>query len=1384
MTTSPATEPNGAAPGSGTRGTTPAGRFRLNRAGILNVWQYDAQEFTFGDGRLLLRGANGAGKSKTLEMLLPFALDGDKSRLTASAKHHTSLLWLMTDGYDGPGRVGYIWVEFLRTDAHGAQEAFTCGVGIRASASQRSATAWHFATEKRIGIDFSLEEDGSPLPRGRLAEVLDDDGYVFERAAAFKEHVGRTLFGLEPAAYDDVLRLLYWLRQPQIGEDIEPAKLTGQLSQALPQLDEQALRAAGETFDELASFGEQIERRATAADVLGVLASAYADYARAVVADRARAVRDALHTERQLRTKVKRAQQDVDRLAAEQAAADDVRAAELAAMGQDEARLRTLRDSPEFRSQRRLAELVAIAERDRRQAHDAAARCDRAAQVAGKRQEAAATRGTAARGLLDSLVSQARALHTRLRAAVPGSPGIVVGAALESGELARTDQIAAITAALDHALELLGQARSEVSVRLAAVAVVRAALTEADIAAAAQREADRAADDAERRWEAARARLREAELAAEEALGDFTLRLREWAAQAPAPVEVTLPTEWDAEAVEQVPHLAQAAAAPTLDAWRSDLGRAASRRDAAQVQIAELRRRRAEVAAERDPAPPRPALPRTDRPDGRALWQVVDFAEGLSEAERAGLEAALQASGLLDAWVRPGGRLLDRELRDVVLVGATAHNDGDPGDSDTGIGSGGVDAGSHSTLARFLTPDIPDDCDLHLDDVRSVLAAVGSNVPGATAWVRPDGTWRLGPAHGRSAKDAAQYIGATARAQERLRRLAELDAALVEQEAQRDAAIAEHDSLAAAVAALTAWVTAVPSGRSLLDAWTRADERRGAEARAGDDNQTAQAAARAARAAAAEARSRLQRSATEHDLPPEEGALAAVDQALRALDADLAGTERDIPAIRTSLGSWEEAMALWQEAVATLAEERDAADRAEQRAGEAAAEADTLRATVGASIDQLNQAIGEADQSRIGHERAAAAAQARGNTLREEHGAARAEARNADERLAEHLDRRSVTVAALAATAGVPGLLAATGASSEHCDEVTRLVDHPVDEAVGPRTAEAVQVLGEVTDGDPGAALNRVWKAHAEATSGPAADHQPAVAEYGDLLAVSGRDEAGEASIVELASRVDAGVRRDRELLTEREKKQFEQHILGELGDAIRRCSREADELVTAMNQQLHRVTTSQGIRVKLDWKLRDDVPAEAREAVRLLAQPVGALTATERARLRDVLHQLIEVSRSERPELSYSEHLAAALDYRVWSEFTIRYNRPEGEGNWERLHRRSALSQGEQKVLCYLPLFAAAAAHFTSLAGAAPYAPRLVLLDDAFPKIDVRTHPLLFGLLVQLDLDFVITSERLWGDHDTVPSLAIYEALRDPGQRGIAQYEYRWDGRALHSLG
>lgn len=52
-------------------------RWQPLRAGLVDLFYYDVEEFHFHDGRLLLRGNNGTGKSKVLALTLPFLLDGE-----------------------------------------------------------------------------------------------------------------------------------------------------------------------------------------------------------------------------------------------------------------------------------------------------------------------------------------------------------------------------------------------------------------------------------------------------------------------------------------------------------------------------------------------------------------------------------------------------------------------------------------------------------------------------------------------------------------------------------------------------------------------------------------------------------------------------------------------------------------------------------------------------------------------------------------------------------------------------------------------------------------------------------------------------------------------------------------------------------------------------------------------------------------------------------------------------------------------------------------------------------------------------------------------------------------------------------------------------------
>ena len=45
-------------------------RWVPHRVGLVNYWYYDEEEFHFSNGKLLLRGGNGSGKSVTMQSFI------------------------------------------------------------------------------------------------------------------------------------------------------------------------------------------------------------------------------------------------------------------------------------------------------------------------------------------------------------------------------------------------------------------------------------------------------------------------------------------------------------------------------------------------------------------------------------------------------------------------------------------------------------------------------------------------------------------------------------------------------------------------------------------------------------------------------------------------------------------------------------------------------------------------------------------------------------------------------------------------------------------------------------------------------------------------------------------------------------------------------------------------------------------------------------------------------------------------------------------------------------------------------------------------------------------------------------------------------------------
>ncbi len=157
----------------------------------------------------------------------------------------------------------------------------------------------------------------------------------------------------------------------------------------------------------------------------------------------------------------------------------------------------------------------------------------------------------------------------------------------------------------------------------------------------------------------------------------------------------------------------------------------------------------------------RPTIPHTRKADrngrpGQALWQAVDFVSEADDGVRAGLEAALEASGLLDAWILPDGRM---------FIGETEH--------DVSLVSRPLVTGR--TLADWLVhcgePSVQ-------DAVETFLCAVScaDTDDGAEMWVSPAGHFRLGALSGTWEKSRATYIGHSARERARLKRIEELEA--------------------------------------------------------------------------------------------------------------------------------------------------------------------------------------------------------------------------------------------------------------------------------------------------------------------------------------------------------------------------------------------------------------------------------------------------------------------------------------------------------------------------------------------------------------------------------------------------------------------------------
>lgn len=232
--------------------------WQMNRIGLLDFWYYDDQEFEFLDGRMLLRGANGSGKSVTMQSFIPLLLDGNMrpERLDPFGSRARKMEnYLLEEGDEREERTGYLYMELKRMDS---DSYITIGMGIRARKNKKLDT-WYFCVTdgRRIGRDLFLYKDLQSritCTKQELKNRIGEGGRVMETQGEYAQCVNRLLFGFETMEeYQEMLDLLIQLRTPKLSKDFKPTIINEILSSSLQTLSEDDLRPMSEAIENMDS---------------------------------------------------------------------------------------------------------------------------------------------------------------------------------------------------------------------------------------------------------------------------------------------------------------------------------------------------------------------------------------------------------------------------------------------------------------------------------------------------------------------------------------------------------------------------------------------------------------------------------------------------------------------------------------------------------------------------------------------------------------------------------------------------------------------------------------------------------------------------------------------------------------------------------------------------------------------------------------------------------------------------------------------------------------------------------------------------------------------------------------------------------------------------
>lgn len=1375
-------------------GAQQQGRWQMSRAGVLNFWFYEDEEFALEDGRLVLRGANGSGKSVTMQSFLPLVLDGDKRphRLDPfGSKDRRIEYYLLGEKDEHTDRTGYLWLEFRHT-RKGIYK--TVGIGLRARKGASQVGFWGFVLEdgRRVNHDFwlydrvlRLEGAGKfPLDRKSLEASIGPGGQVVQEQGAYRDLVNRALFNFHDRdAYADLLQLLVQLRSPKLSKDVKPTAIYEVLVQALPPLHEEELRPLSEVMEDMDQLADRLDELKLHQAELTKLNRSYEQYNRYHVYQsgerllQAKAASDETHRQsgallKQLQAELNeeaRAQEELQ-AAREQIVAID---SELELLSRSEAMEKqreleqaeqSLKETQHYAEQTQKRLTAALTGRNAAQHAREKAQVEMAEQLANQ---------TNALEHLEDLAGDMEfghhGVYHRYWTPEPPEETAFSGAWLKDLEEHRT----AVTEALKLA-EQEQEAERRVAEYDKELGRMRAQRDEAE---QTMRAAETSAEDALHRW-------KEGMLEWKEELRE--LKLGEQAVQ--LLFEASADLTYEHQNVEAVLRPAKEEAdrqKQSLVVSKLELEQQAK---LVRGEVRKLEEEKREWQSAREPEPPRSEARLATRRgygarQGAPLFELCEFRSSLSPQEQASVEQALLAAGMLDAWVRPEGtigRLTER-------------------DEEVWITPAPLEWGY--TLADVLKPMPSPESGVAERVVEEALRsfAWGEGFDGSVA-LSPGSAqgvtvgsdyYQFGAVTGKvgASERKAQYIGKEARRQYKLAEIARLTREIEEGERQLSELADKISKLEASMTAIDAELGLFPLHEELHTAVKEAWKRQYDET------------ARFQLYMEQEARKADELRAQQEQWAQLKRDLIAATASWNRLKNTRALREA-LDAVSSYRETVSELLADWRiYAQAAKQEEKhasDAAAYAEQAEYEEAQRDELQDKLYGyrVKVEQLRKLMEELGISDL-HARVSELRARRGETAKAQQrladlraelagrlGGLRERQRQLAEQESERQERlerservfreelRLQLIPELQPD-GTDGELPAVHAAQVlegGRDELMRACKQIVSLLETAMSRTSKERLGSILQ-DQYNATKHLLSEYAIETE---------INEQGRITLWSMRDRTRPMKPAALLAEMNLILAEQQELLSEKDRELFEEIILRSVGKAIRQRIQRAELWMKTMNRLMGERNTSSGLKLQLQWlpkAAQTEQELNSDELVALLRRDAHLLHDEEVERLiahfRSRIQWAKQGAAEEREALR--KHLYEMLDYRTWFQFSLRYKKGE-EAQYRELTdpRFNVLSGGEKAMSMYIPLFAAT---YSRYADAGAEAPKIISLDEAFAGVDDENIRDLFGLLTQMDFDYMMTSQVLWGCYDTVPRLSICEIYRPKDASFVTLFRYRWNG-------